>query len=80
MAQSHPKTRKSSGSKISDYLGAGKDFLPSEVPTLRGALRKAILMQEELMIKEDMDRRLLPISDMMNLVADSVIAQWQKRN
>ena len=40
------KTRLASSTKLANYLGAGKDFDPSEVPTLRDVLRKGILLQE----------------------------------
>ena len=36
------KTRLASSTKLANYLGAGKDFDPSEVPTLRDVLRKGI--------------------------------------
>ena len=40
-------TRSSSKSKISELIGTGIDFIPSEVPTLRAIIRKAILIQED---------------------------------
>ena len=40
------KTRLASSTKLANYLGAGKDFDSSEVPTLRDVLRKGILLQE----------------------------------
>ena len=74
------KTRHTSGSKISEYIGVGQDFLPSEVPTLRGALRKVLLLQEQHILDEDGDRRNLPVSILMLQVAESVLAQWSKSN
>ena len=71
------KTRNASGSKLSDYLGTGKEFMLTEVPTLRGALRKALLIQETLILG---DRRNLPVNDLMTEVATSVIKQWQISN
>ena len=60
------KTRHSSGSKISEYIGVGQDFLPSEAPTLRGALRKILLLQEQHILEEDGDRRNLPLIYLLN--------------
>ena len=40
------KTRKHSYSKLSELVGSGKDFLPSEVPTLRAVIQKGILIRE----------------------------------
>ena len=74
------KTRNDSGSKLTDYLGPGKEFLPTEVPTLRGVLRKALLIQEEHILDFCGDRRSLSVADLMIKVADSVIEQWQISN
>ena len=74
------KTRHSSGSKISEYIGVGQDFLPSEVPTLRGALRKVLLLQEQHIMEDDGDRRNLPLTHLLAQVAESVLAQWIKSN
>ena len=54
--QKKRKTRHSSGSKVSEYLGGGKELLPSEVQTLRSALQKAHLIQEGFMFQDEGDR------------------------
>ena len=72
------KTRHTSGSKVSDYIGVGQDFLPSEVPTLRGALRKVLLLQEQHIVEDDGDRRNLPLVHLLAQVAECVLAQWKK--
>ena len=41
-----PKTRNEVKSGLTDYLGTGKDMLVSELPTLRAALREAVLIRE----------------------------------
>ena len=74
------KTRHTSGSKMSEYIGVGQDFLPSEVPTLRGALRKVLLLQEQHIMEDDGDRRNLPLTHLLAQVAESVLAQWIKSN
>ena len=74
------KTRHSSGSKISEYIGVGQDFLPSEAPTLRGALRKILLLQEHHILEDDGVRRILPLTHLLAQVAESVLAQWIKSN
>ena len=43
------KTRNGSGTKLSEYPGGVKNFLISEIPTLRDVLRKGVLLQEENM-------------------------------
>ena len=74
------KTRHTSGSKMSEYLGGGKELLPSEVPTLRSALQKALLVQEEFMFLEEGDRPNLSIREIMGEVVTAVISQWLKAN
>ena len=74
------KTRHTSGSKVSEYIGVGQDFLPSEVPTLRGALRKVLLLQEKHIMEDDGDRRNLPLVHLLAHVAECVLAQWRKSN
>ena len=74
------KTRNSSGSKLSDYLGVGKEFIPTEVPTLRGAIRKVLFEQEKFVLQGDGDLRNLPLKDVMTLVAQDVLNQWLKAN
>ena len=40
------RTRQESSTKLSDYLGKGKEFNPTELPTLRDCLRYGILLKE----------------------------------
>ena len=49
MAQKSPATptRLSSNSKLIELVGPGKEFIPSEVPTLRSVIQKDILMQQD---------------------------------
>ena len=74
------KTRNASGSKLADYLGAGQELVASEVPTLRGALRKALLVQEHFTLECEVDKRNLPVKELMTITAKSVIDQWLKAN
>ena len=70
------KTRNTSGSKLAEYLGTGKELLTSEVPTLRAALRQALLIQKEQLIKEEKDKRNIPVKDIMQETARRVMDQW----
>ena len=65
---------------MSEYLGPGKELLATEVPTLRAALRKALLIQEECMLREEIDRRNIEVGTLMDQVVPCVIAQWQRAN
>ena len=48
-----PSTRKAVDFKLKNLIGPGKEFLPSEVPTLRAVIQKGILIQEKLVIEEE---------------------------
>ena len=74
------KTRHSSGSNLSQYLGPGKDLITSEVPTLRAALRKAILIQEEFVLKDSGDKRNLPIKTIIRMTVEKICEQWLHSN
>ena len=75
------RTRQSSGTKPSDYLGGpGIDFTPSEVPTLRDVLFKGILIQENKMLMEGGERKSFPVKDMIRELASSIYCQWYKSN
>ena len=69
-------TRKSISSKLSNFIGPGKDFLPSEVPTLRDCLQRGLSLQQE----EERDKRQFTTFEMMSKVASEVSAQWLKAN
>ena len=59
------RTRHSSSTKLSEYLGPGAELLPTEVPTPRDILRKGILIQEEKMLSEGGERKNFPINQMI---------------
>ena len=64
MASSFVKTRHSSGTKLIEYLGTGKDFLSSELPTLRDVLRLGIKYQEEKLCVEETTRFNYPVKEL----------------
>ena len=68
-----------SGNQLSLLVGPGKDFLPTEVPTVRAVLQRGLLMQEENLHK-DVPRHLYPISELARDLVPLVVAQWEKSN
>ena len=74
------RTRHSSSTKLSEYLGPGAELLPTEVPTLRDILRKGILIQEEKMLSEGGERKNFPINQMIEELTTSLYSQWEKSN
>ena len=50
------QTRQSSTTSLTKHLGVGKDWLETEVPTLRDVLRKGLHIQENLLLFGEFDR------------------------
>ena len=77
MADSIPsRTRKKSGSNLSEYLGPGKDLLVSELPTLREFLRYGLFLQET----NNENKRNCPTKYLMNDVYSKLIEKWSFRS
>ena len=74
-AKGNVKTRHSSGTKLSEYLGVGRDLIKSELPTLRDVLRLGIKYQEE-----KVDRTKYTVKDLVKDLAAAVNAQWLRAN
>ena len=75
-----PSTRKAVDFKLKNLIGPGKEFLPSEVPTLRAVIQKGILIQEKLVIEEEESRHLLSTYKLSEVLASEVQTQWQLSN
>ena len=74
------KTRHQSGTKLGELVGPGKEFVLSEVPTLRAIIQKGILIKERLMIEEMTSKKNILVGELVKEVAPLVLAQWQKSN
>ncbi|KAG0713006.1 hypothetical protein GWK47_017202 [Chionoecetes opilio] len=75
---SRPATRQSSGSKLAAFVGGGREFAVSEVPTYRGVMKRGILLQELSGIREGVDKRWYPVRDIAKDLTPMVLAQWNK--
>ena len=42
------RTRFDSSCKLSSFVGTGKEFAPADVPTVRGVIRKGLLLKEKV--------------------------------
>ena len=80
MAQSKPKTRQRCETKLTQFVGEGKDFNSCEVPTFRAVMQRGILFQELKSIKLDIERKHYPVEDIAGDIAPLVIEQWRKAN
>ena len=56
-----PNTRKAIESKLEGLLGSGEELLTSEVPILPSALRYAIHLQKDYLIREGGQEELINI-------------------
>ena len=76
---SSPLTRTglSSDEKLIELVGTGKEFLPSEVPTLRDVIRKGIQIQQDNIYK-GISRNNYSMSNMTRELTKLVINQWQE--
>ena len=75
-----PKTRKQSGSKLSEFIGPGKELNPTEVPTARTALQRGLLIKEKWLIEESLSKTQIRAADVCKELAPIILAQWQKSN
>ena len=72
-------TRLSSITKLIALVGPSKEFLPSEVPTLRAVIQRGILIQETN-LHNNISRNQYPIREMAKELAQLILAQWQISN
>ena len=75
-----PKTRKRLSSSLNDIVGTGRHLLENQVPTLRAALRKALIIREEKSHLDNTHVRNMEISEIMNDVVEDVKRLWLKSN
>lgn len=75
-----PRTRISSGSKISDYVGAGQEFNKSEVPTNRAVIRMGLLLKERKLLEENISNQNYTSKELSRDLAPLIVAQWSKSN
>ena len=73
------KTR-SSTTAISDFIGPGKDFIPSELPTNRAVIQKGILLKEQKSMTCNLHHNKYSNKDLASDLIPFVLAQWRKAN
>jgi hypothetical protein len=77
---SKSRTRQDSSSALSNYLGQGKELVPSQVPTLRANLQLGLHLQTMKHRMEDVDKRNYPVAELMRDVTTAALGQWEKAN
>ena len=73
------RTRRKFHCKLSEVVGVGKDFNPSEVPTLRSVICKGLLLQEGKLHHDHLRKHFL-LAELVEELAEFVSRQWQKSN
>ena len=75
------KTRKCSqsltDSKLSSFVGQGKEFLHSEVPTLRAVIQRGILIKEGLILEQGAAKKDIHVKQIVDQLDPLIFAQWQ---
>ena len=77
---SKARTRHASSSTLSDFLGPGKELVPSQVSTLRAALQLGLYLQQERETQKELDKINYPLSELMRDVTVKVMGQWEIAN
>ena len=67
-------------SKLKEFVGSGKKFDLSEVPTLRSMIQQGILVKEELLMDNSLKKNQVKTRDICKNVAKLMLAQWHKSN
>ena len=75
-----PKTRKQLTSRLTDFVGKGKEFEQSEVPTVRAVVQRGILMRNRLIIEQEALKNEVKKGSIARELAPLIQAQWQKSN
>ena len=79
MAAPTKSTRSSLKNNVAIHFGPGKEFLQSEVPTVRAVLQKGILIQEQNLLN-GIQYQHYPINTLCKNLVMQVICQWEKSN
>jgi hypothetical protein len=74
------RTRHQSGSRLAEYVGPGKELIPSEVPTLRAVICQGILIKEKLFLEQGTAKTDIHLKDIVAQLVPLIADQWRKSN
>ena len=74
------KTRRHSASKLSEFVGPAKEFLPSEVPTLRAIIQRGLLVRDRLLLEQGSAKTGIHTKDIIAELVPLISTQWQMSN
>ena len=70
-----PSTREASRDKVKDLVGGSKDFLSNDIPTLRAAIQKGLLLKESFIV-QGRTKLNVTIEEICLELAPHITAQW----
>ena len=74
------RTRHQSGSKLTQLVGPGKEFMPSEVPTQRAVIQRGLLIKERLQLEQGTAKTDIQASEITVELVPLIRAQWHRSN
>ena len=80
LSMAEVKTRRHSASKLSEFVGPTKEFLPSEVPTLRAIIQRGLLVRDRLLLEQGSAKTEIHTKDIIAELVPLISTQWQMSN
>lgn len=74
------KTRQSLHTKLNQYLGGPKKFLPTELPTLRDCLQRCLDLQQDHILIQSKDPRNISLQEIFHDVSLEIAERWAISN
>ena len=74
------RTRHQSGSKLTQLVGPGKEFMPIEVPTMRAVIQRGLLIKERLQLEQETTKTDIQASEISVELVPLIRAQWHRSN
>ena len=69
-----------SGSTLTQLVGPGKEFMPSELPTLRAVIQRRLLIKERLQLEQGTAKTDIQASETTVELVPLIRAQWHRSN
>ena len=74
-------TRQQLSCNFNAFIGKGKEFTLTELPTIRACLQRGILLREEYSILHDTDKfHSLNVTETAKRLAPLILQQWERAN
>ena len=67
-------------SRVAELVGRGREFIPSELPTLKDVLRYALHLQEQKLLVQETNHRNYSTDEIVEDVFPALLSQWTRAN